>query len=455
MESPEQISDHCRISSHKYPLVKQEAAYYQKFRKNSVGSSSGKESDTEIDLNIAKTKKLRKKIPRDASHDVPHDVPSDDSPVFNFDKDINDSDLQDHPIGHSSPKKIIGSNDSTKGLINPIPKLCEGMSSLPPKDQSKFGIVQQGTMSSFKKVHKSLPIHQPHAEIIIASSSESPSPDLARPTPAFHLQKKFKLHYNHPKPSDSELNANTNKDGYDSGSESDEDIILHTQCLLMPEFWLILDVHSDAVLTYFQTSQRLPKEDGECFINLISIQKQVINLVKSICKRVNQRLLLQNLNETRNCEILLVPESSNDIWKSGADEHPHHNSYGQINLYFDPDGSEFGLRGDYLADTMKLKPGVFSCQIVFETVFLLHPRLCALSDQGQSIGLKALTSALNPFTVQNRKNMFVYKESCGFIHYLRVPIHVHISRSFSVGHVRYLVLKGIVTYSKLLANMVI
>lgn len=191
------------VSSHKHLPAKQETVFHKKIREDSVGSSSGKESgkesDTESDVNVAKTKKLRKTVPRD--------VPL----FFTFGKDINDSDFDDEPIGHSSPKKIVGSNESTKGLITPIPKLSEGMNPLPPKDQSKFGIVQQGTMSSFKRVHKSIPKLQRDAQL--ASSCESSSPDWERQPPAFHLRKKYKLKHHGPSDSESNPNSNTNEDG--------------------------------------------------------------------------------------------------------------------------------------------------------------------------------------------------------------------------------------------------
>lgn len=70
--------------------------------------------------------------------------------------------------------------------------------------------------------------------------------------------------------------------------------------------------------------------------------------------------------------------------------------------------------------TLKFKPGYFSCPIVWETHFSLHPRLkTGPGKSGLSIGILALQKVLDKFSVSNRNNMFVYQDSNLNVFYLR------------------------------------
>lgn len=46
----------------------------------------------------------------------------------------------------------------------------------------------------------------------------------------------------------------------------------------------------------------------------LSVQRATCNAIKDICKRVNQSLLLQSLNDTRNCDQLLEPDDDYTDW---------------------------------------------------------------------------------------------------------------------------------------------
>jgi hypothetical protein len=61
-------------------------------------------------------------------------------------------------------------------------------------------------------------------------------------------------------------------------------------------------------------------------------------------------------------------------------------------------------------------PGAFACNVVWETQFILHPRL---KTGPAKRGIQALKSVLTRFAVNNRKNMFVYQETSGNVFYLR------------------------------------
>lgn len=45
------------------------------------------------------------------------------------------------------------------------------------------------------------------------------------------------------------------------------------------------------------------------------VQSTVISNIRLVCKTVNQTMLLNNLHDTRICDKLLEPESSDDVWK--------------------------------------------------------------------------------------------------------------------------------------------
>lgn len=65
-------------------------------------------------------------------------------------------------------------------------------------------------------------------------------------------------------------------------------------------------------------------------------------------------------------------------------------------------------------------PGCFACNVVWETKFILHPRLKMNPvKSGLSRGIQALCSALGGFSVTNRKNLFVYEDVDKQVFYLR------------------------------------
>lgn len=65
-------------------------------------------------------------------------------------------------------------------------------------------------------------------------------------------------------------------------------------------------------------------------------------------------------------------------------------------------------------------PGCFACNVVWETKFILHPRLKTSPLKGAvSRGIQALCSALSGFSVTNRKNMFVYQDVNKNVFYLK------------------------------------
>ncbi|XP_042227057.1 KICSTOR complex protein SZT2-like isoform X3 [Homarus americanus] len=175
----------------------------------------------------------------------------------------------------------------------------------------------------------------------------------------------------------------------------------------LPEFWLILRVSSDRVDTFFHC-----RTETE-MARWCEVQTEVVRSVRSLVKLVNQTLLLQDLHNTRMCNLLLEPETSDDIWR-------HEDTKGR-----GVDDSDAECRG-YLEAAFKFKPGAFACRVVWETKFELHPKVKCTAGKVGSKGILALRTILNPFSVNNRKNMFVYEDSSGNgsnVFYLRLKEH--------------------------------
>ncbi|XP_077498941.1 KICSTOR complex protein SZT2-like isoform X2 [Amblyomma americanum] len=215
------------------------------------------------------------------------------------------------------------------------------------------------------------------------------------------------------------------EDGYDgdsSESDSDRDWMnaLETQRSHLPPFWLILCPFLDHVDIFFHVREQ-PEESSELRQGLV-VFESIVGLIQDTCKIVNQILLLQHLNNTRMCNRLLVPEAAEDIWNRDSEMEPANTTASA----YDNDGSGDG-HSDYLEATLKFKPGAFDCSIVWSTHFTLHPRLnTGPGRSGVSRGLQALRAVLTGFSVNNRRNMFVYQENSGSVFYLRlheVPCH--------------------------------
>ncbi|XP_043281050.1 KICSTOR complex protein SZT2-like isoform X2 [Venturia canescens] len=195
-------------------------------------------------------------------------------------------------------------------------------------------------------------------------------------------------------------------DGYEGDSSNSEDdcnwlVDLDEQRTLLPNFWLILQVNNDNVDIYFHCR----------FLEFVSlevdryrqVQKMVVAQITAICRRVNQYLLLESLNDTKNCDSLLEAESPEDpSWRGESTTE----SAGLI-----PNNE----------NASSMTPGMFRCPSVWQVTFCLHPHLkTGPGRSGLSRGIKALHGVLNRFSVNNRSNMFVYRENKANVFYLRL-----------------------------------
>ncbi|XP_063994970.1 KICSTOR complex protein SZT2-like [Diachasmimorpha longicaudata] len=194
-------------------------------------------------------------------------------------------------------------------------------------------------------------------------------------------------------------------DGYEGDSSNSEDdccwlVDLGKRRDSLPNFWLILQVHRNHVNVYFHC--RFLEFASPEVDKYRQVQKMVVAQISAICKRVNQYLLLESLHDTRNCDSLLEPESHEDHnWRADST-------------------SESGLIPKH-ESVMNMIPGMFRCSVVWEVPFSLHPRLkTGPGRSGLSRGIKALHVVLSRFSVNNRNNMFVYRENNSNVFYLRL-----------------------------------
>ncbi|XP_052100492.1 KICSTOR complex protein SZT2-like isoform X3 [Mytilus californianus] len=185
----------------------------------------------------------------------------------------------------------------------------------------------------------------------------------------------------------------------------------------IPKFWLIMKVISKVkdlgVDVYFH-SRETGQEDTEEIIEQRNLVSHVKDSIDKLCCKVNQLLLLNDLYDTRVCKNLLVPEADEDVKWAVDKTVPR----GMTQNRGSEDGSEEEEEevGDqhYLYDSHKWDSGYFDCESVYTKTFYIHSRLKTMSGtrtNTTAIGMQALKSVLNKFSVINRKNMFVIKES--------------------------------------------
>lgn len=233
-------------------------------------------------------------------------------------------------------------------------------------------------------------------------------------------------------------------DGDSSDSECESPILDEQdgQSPLMPDFWLVVQIHQDRVKVYSHsrnfTSKGASCEDldkkEEELPEYFQLHQTVVRKIGEICRIVNQVMLLQDLHDSHVCNSLLVAESEEDIWKNES-------LYRQKLKTSDDYNTEESYQArDYLAATMQFIPGHFACNVVWRTIIHIHPRLKMGLNMGVSRAIQALRSVLSSFCVVNRKNMFVYQErATKSVFYLRLCETImdnHLLTSSSLGLAR-------------------
>ncbi|KAK3794558.1 hypothetical protein RRG08_003708 [Elysia crispata] len=209
----------------------------------------------------------------------------------------------------------------------------------------------------------------------------------------------------------------TNDDGFDgdiSDNEQDESGSVSDISTIYPElpdFWLLMQIHRDRTEVFFH-SRELTDNGLEVNGQHHSLYCLATDNIHKVCRKVNQALLLKELNKTKSCLSLLVPEADQDFaWPRKKN---------------DSDGSEEDewendMQGNLVAFMGAMPAGFFACPVVWQHKFFLHPRLHISKVGGEPAGLLVIRNALRTFDVQNRNNMFVVEDlSSGNVFYLRL-----------------------------------
>ncbi|KAG5885699.1 hypothetical protein JTB14_002313 [Gonioctena quinquepunctata] len=212
--------------------------------------------------------------------------------------------------------------------------------------------------------------------------------------------------------------------GYDEDVSEDYDdyewlITLNNKRLHLPNFWLIMKVDQEIVTIYFHC-RFLELSTIQVGVYL-EVQRAMREAVKDLCKKVNQLLLLQTLCETKICDVLLEPDDT-DICNSPISRIPSYSRLKTIEFHDNIEDIEMvPCSSSLLASSTHFKVGEFSCPVVWETPFILHPRLkTGPGKSGISRGILALKNILDKFSVSNRNNMFVYRDNKNNVFYLRL-----------------------------------
>ncbi|KAL1492858.1 hypothetical protein ABEB36_011037 [Hypothenemus hampei] len=200
---------------------------------------------------------------------------------------------------------------------------------------------------------------------------------------------------------------------------------------LLPNFWLILKVDQELVNVYFHC--RFTELNTSLVETYSDVQKAVSHSIVDLCKIVNQLLLLQSLYTIKTCDLLLEPDDSpphTDLPTASKST-----SLTKVIGYDRADSTEAMLYSRSMSEvSLHLKPGYFSCPVVWKKFFVLHPRLKTGpgNKAGISRGMGALKNILIKFSVTNRTNMFVYKDEQDNVFYLRLYESANVCNRLSI-----------------------
>ncbi|CCI40584.1 unnamed protein product [Albugo candida] len=178
----------------------------------------------------------------------------------------------------------------------------------------------------------------------------------------------------------------------------------------------------------------------ESFNKLVELTRLHLG-VQSVCKRVNQLLLLAQLHESRTCNVLLLSQprvnaqrntSGGPSFRSSFSTQGSHtgettsSQHSNVEL---PRQRANTVSSDYMEDQYPslefdsfFWPGQFECPLQYSAFFKLHDRLAP------NVALNMLcTSALEQFQVHNRRHLFVYRDRSGHVFYLKISVSETIS----------------------------
>lgn len=166
-------------------------------------------------------------------------------------------------------------------------------------------------------------------------------------------------------------------------------------------YWAFFVVEKDHITLFFHHPDRFLTSVQS--FNRLSVLTRLHVGIQSICKRVNQYLLLLQLHETRACNGLLLPsESSQHGPVSPKRKDSSNGSFDSI---------------EASSPRAFFWPGQFQCDLQYSAFFKLNERL------SPNIILNSLcTSALEQFQVHNRRHTFVYRDRGGHVFYMKISV---------------------------------
>jgi hypothetical protein len=184
-------------------------------------------------------------------------------------------------------------------------------------------------------------------------------------------------------------------------------------------YWIVLTVEGDtATISY----QHPASQDDATTAAVMAVVRRALDRV---CQVVNQRCLLRHLNEHRSCSNLLIEwkvERDHNLPVEGFDFAAQANKDGQAEQAIPnaTDGaklppivaSQAGHIPRVEKDKAEFGGGHFACPRVLALSFPLHDRL------KPEIALQGV--GLHPFAINNRRNIYLYKEKSGSVYYLEL-----------------------------------
>lgn len=181
----------------------------------------------------------------------------------------------------------------------------------------------------------------------------------------------------------------------------DHDTTMTTQTQTRPlPFWLLFELSPDAASMQVTFHHALLTSAQVHFV-LEKFHRSVTDIVH----RVNQLCLLNLLHATRVCSPMLLANPREPT-------HAHTASMLAAPVVA---GLQSPIPPAAAAATALFPAGQFTCPKVLSMLLPLHDRL------HPSIALRNIgPMALHPFTVSNRRNVYVYQEKTGAVYYLRL-----------------------------------
>ncbi|KAK6052653.1 hypothetical protein COOONC_09843 [Cooperia oncophora] len=171
------------------------------------------------------------------------------------------------------------------------------------------------------------------------------------------------------------------------------------------DFWVILIIDDNIKLQFCQ------RENGRHY--------RIFDLAWRKCRQtirvVNQELLLNRMFELRECDSLLMTNMFDSISL-------HDGSLDRSNTSSVSEDQEVDTHIAHGA-RFTFPPGYFACPLQKKLWFEIHPRLRLPRGSGRdplAAGCEALRMSLERFSIRNRPNTYVVRESDGSVSYMQL-----------------------------------